>query len=30
VTYSVIEQDCDLARRGRHRLGLANGAESRL
>jgi len=24
VTYSVIEQDCDLARRGRHRLGLAN------
>jgi hypothetical protein len=24
VTYSVIEQHCDLARRGRHRLGLAN------
>src|SRR5665811_1578993 len=24
VTHSVIEQDCDLARRSRHRLGLAD------
>ena len=24
VTYGVVEQDCDLARRGGHRLGLAD------
>jgi hypothetical protein len=30
VTHGVVEQNCDLARRGGHRLGFADAAESRL